>query len=218
MARFNRKDLKKKIQLEIKKLMDEDALFMTRDIPGDYDSDVTTFKTSRADDLSALYPFGDDHDDHECADCAEKRRKHSYPYNTDVHTKKHGMHENCGCGGSDHDDESMYVTPIGDFSDLDDTNITPSQAFSAGLVADDQHHKSSSYMARPQLYKIAKYAVELLDMVEENEQLDDWQESKIAQISQMMGSVYHSLDYDEMQHHDNLDIDDLIGMIRSDNI
>jgi hypothetical protein len=88
---------------------------------------------------------------------------------------------------------------------------------------DHDDHRHSSYMARPQLYKIAKYAVELLDMVDENEELQDWQESKIAQISQMIGSVYHSLDYDEMQHHDSLDIDDLIGMnligmIRSDNI
>ena len=112
----------------------------------------------------------------------------------------------------------MHASPHGNFSELEDMDMPPNQSLAIALVDDDQHHKSSSYMARPQLYKIAKYAVELLDMVEENEQLDDWQESKIAQISQMIGSVYHSLDYDEMQHHDNLDVDDLIGMIRTGNI
>ena len=84
---------------------------------------------------------------------------------------------------------------------------------------DHDYHKHSSYMARPQLYKIAKYASKLLDMVDENEQLDDWQESKIAQISQMIGSVYHSLDYDEeYDDHDELDVHDLMGMIRTGNL
>jgi hypothetical protein len=64
-------------------------------------------------------------------------------------------------------------------------------------------HKHSSYMARPQLYKISKYASKLLDMVDEHEELEDWQESKIAQIAQMIGSVYHSLDYDEEYEEDD---------------
>ena len=40
-------------------------------------------------------------------------------------------------------------------------------------------------------------------MVDEHEELEDWQESKIAQISQMIGSVYHSLDYDEEYEEDD---------------
>ena len=59
---------------------------------------------------------------------------------------------------------------------------------------DDDHH-SSSYMARPQLAKIAKYAHSLLSMIEEGEQIQDWQESKIAQMAQMIGDVYHSIEY-----------------------
>ena len=39
-------------------------------------------------------------------------------------------------------------------------------------------------------------------MVDEREELEDWQESKIAQIAQMIGSVYHSLDYDEEYDED----------------
>ena len=91
--------------------------------------------------------------------------------------------------------------------------------FSHDVDFDHDDHKHSSYMARPQLYKIAKYASKLLDMVDENEQLDDWQESKIAQISQMIGSVYHSLDYDEEHDdYDDLDMHDLLGMISTGNI
>tara|TARA_Y100001938_G_C7865809_1_gene317851 strand:- start:65 stop:607 length:543 start_codon:yes stop_codon:yes gene_type:complete len=80
----------------------------------------------------------------------------------------------------------------------------------------DIHHKGSSYMARPQLRKIATYASKLFDMVEEGEQLEDWQESKIAQMSQMIGDVYHSIEYHE--EGEDLDVNDIIGMIRTGNI
>ena len=47
----------------------------------------------------------------------------------------------------------------GDFSNLDETNITHDEAFSAGCsVCGDKSsscdHKESSYMVKPQLYKI----------------------------------------------------------------
>lgn len=85
---------------------------------------------------------------------------------------------------------------------------------------DNKHHKSSSYMARPQLAKIAKYASHLLDMIDEDEELEDWQESKIAQISLMMGDVYHSQEYKEEynDHSHDLEMNDLMGMISIDNI
>ena len=79
-------------------------------------------------------------------------------------------------------------------------------------------------MAKPQLSKIARYAQKLHDMIEDGEALQDWQESKIAQMSQMIGDVYHSLDYDhnyddhDDYHEDELDIHDLIGMISTGNI
>ena len=66
-------------------------------------------------------------------------------------------------------------------------------------------------MARPQLRKISKYASKIFDMVEEGEQLEDWQESKIAQMSQMIGDVYHSIEYDE--EGEDLEVNDIIGMM-----
>ena len=54
-------------------------------------------------------------------------------------------------------------------------------------------------MARSDLYKIAKYAVELHDMlkgVSEAEGIEGWQQSKITKAADYIGSVYHSMDYE----------------------
>lgn len=54
-------------------------------------------------------------------------------------------------------------------------------------------------MARADLYKIAKYAIKLHDMlksVSEAEGIDGWKQSKITKAADYMGSVYHSMDYD----------------------
>ena len=50
--------------------------------------------------------------------------------------------------------------------------------------------------AKPDLYKVAKYAKKLLHMIPDGYELDDWQRHKIAQISDDISEVYHSLDYD----------------------
>ena len=126
MRNLNRRQLQRLIKLEIKQLMDEDALFRDYDVPGD----------------------DDNYED--------------YSLKT--------MNTDCGCG----------TCPVCNDKEYEDH---------------DRHHKS--YMAKPQLRKIAKYASKLFDMVEEGEQLEDWQESKIAQMAQMIGDVYHSIEYDE---------------------
>lgn len=59
---------------------------------------------------------------------------------------------------------------------------------------DDKHDKKS-YMAKPQLSKIARYAQSLHDMIPDGMELDDWQESHIAQLADDIGEVYHSLEY-----------------------
>ena len=54
-------------------------------------------------------------------------------------------------------------------------------------------------MARADLYKIAKYAIKLHDMlktVSEAEGIQGWQQSKITKAADYMGSVYHAMDYD----------------------
>ena len=61
--------------------------------------------------------------------------------------------------------------------------------------------KKSSYMARPQLHRIAKYASELLQMIGNGQEVDDWIESYIAQSEQMMSAVYGKLEYKNSESH-----------------
>jgi hypothetical protein len=66
----------------------------------------------------------------------------------------------------------------------------------AGVV--DQDHEVQ--MARADLYKIAKYAIKLHEMlknVTEAEGLEGWQQAKITKAADYIGSVYHSLEYDQ---------------------
>ena len=54
-------------------------------------------------------------------------------------------------------------------------------------------------MARADLYKLAKYAIKLHDMlksVSEAEGLEGWVQSKITKSADMIGSVYHHMDYE----------------------
>ena len=59
----------------------------------------------------------------------------------------------------------------------------------------EKHHKSSSYMAKPQLEQISDYAKKLHDMICHGEQIDDWMESHIAQMQDDIEEVYHALYY-----------------------
>jgi hypothetical protein len=54
-------------------------------------------------------------------------------------------------------------------------------------------------MARAELYKVAKYAIKLHDMlkgVSEQEGLEGWVQAKITKAADYMASVYHHMDYE----------------------
>ena len=74
-------------------------------------------------------------------------------------------------------------------------------AVSEGLadMADMTERDHEVQMARAELYKIAKYALKLHDMlkgVSEAEGIEGWMQSKITKAADYMGSVYHTMDYD----------------------
>jgi hypothetical protein len=52
-------------------------------------------------------------------------------------------------------------------------------------------------MARADLYKLAKYSVKLIDMIDENDELEGWVQAKITKASDYISSVYHKMDYDK---------------------
>ena len=57
-------------------------------------------------------------------------------------------------------------------------------------------HDDEGRMAKSQLYKIAKYAMEVHDNLGDDDQLEGWVQSKIATMSSMMGAVKHYLEYE----------------------
>lgn len=78
---------------------------------------------------------------------------------------------------------------------------TMSKAMKEGLadLAGKAEMDHEVQMARADLYKIAKYAIKLHDMlksVSEAEGLEGWQQAKITKAADYIGSVYHNLEYD----------------------
>jgi len=71
-----------------------------------------------------------------------------------------------------------------------------------------------SYMAKQQLFVIATMAYKMWEMLDDNAQLEDWMESKIAQCEQSVSSVVKAYLYDEFDSElkgmDTLNYDDLV--------
>ena len=68
-----------------------------------------------------------------------------------------------------------------------------------GELADAAERDHEVQMARSDLYKLAKYAIKLHDMlksVSEAEGIEGWQQAKITKAADYISSVYHALDYD----------------------
>lgn len=74
--------------------------------------------------------------------------------------------------------------------------------------------EQGSYMAKQQLFTIATLAYKMWEMMEDGEQLEDWQESKIAQAEMGVVSVVKSYMYDEVEDKvtgtDQLDFSELV--------
>jgi len=65
---------------------------------------------------------------------------------------------------------------------------------------DDDHHDEhykGAYMAKSQLYKVAKYAEKLYQMIPDGYDLEDWMRSKLSEIADDISDVYHALDHDK---------------------
>jgi hypothetical protein len=81
-----------------------------------------------------------------------------------------------------------------------------------------ENEGKGSYMAKQQLFVIAKMAEKMWESLEENqdEVLEDWMESKIAQAEQSISSVVKAYMYDELKDDEEiggmnkLGFDDLI--------
>jgi hypothetical protein len=71
-----------------------------------------------------------------------------------------------------------------------------------GELADAAERDHEVQMARADLYKLAKYAIKLHNMlkgISEAEGLEGWVQAKITKAAADIGSVYHHLDYQESE-------------------
>jgi len=115
-----------------------------------------------------------------------------------MYEKETSLNEgDCGCGGSSNDNGSDYL--IDTMGMIGDALGTLTHAGYDVDATKGGHRSHNNYMAKPSLYKVAKYAKKLLEMIPDGYELDDWQRTKIAQISDDISEVYHSLDYDKFE-------------------
>jgi hypothetical protein len=74
--------------------------------------------------------------------------------------------------------------------------------------------KDGNYMSKQQLFLIATMAYKMWENLPDDEQLDDWMESKIAQCEQSISSVVKAYMYDEvddaMKGMGGLNFDDIV--------
>ena len=79
------------------------------------------------------------------------------------------------------------------------TNIKSVKALEEDSVEEDHHENPNddSDMAKSQLYAIAKYAIELLQMIKDGDPLDAWVQAKITKAADYVDAVQHYLEGEE---------------------
>ena len=86
-------------------------------------------------------------------------------------------------------------------NDISKINRTLKQ-IAEGQLGDMAHRAEQDHevqMARADLYKLAKYAIKLHEMlknVSEAQGLEGWQQAKITKAADYLSSVYHNMDYE----------------------
>ena len=176
--KLKRSTIRDLIIQEINK-MKEDSLRMSYDDPGrqNYYKSMDNRKKSCSECGSSMYE-----NESVCEQCGNMYEDNS-------------LNEGgCGCGGSSNNRTDNSIDTMYDLFDVG--------AKSTQISFNDAHSheiKSNNYMAKPSLYKVAKYAQKMLEMIPDGYELDDWQRTKIAQISDDISEVYHSLDYDKFE-------------------
>ncbi len=61
-------------------------------------------------------------------------------------------------------------------------------------------------MAKRQLQRINEYSEELMNMLDDNEQLEAWVQSKITKASDYIATVKHYLEYEMEKNNPNMDL------------
>jgi len=65
------------------------------------------------------------------------------------------------------------------------------------------------WMAKSELYKLSKYAIQLHGMIQDNENLEPWVQSKITKAADYISTVKHYMEYIEMSDGQPEVVDDM---------
>ena len=105
------------------------------------------------------------------------------------------INEACGCSASGNDQNYNFIPDSMEGQTLFDKISDIAHDTLEDVGYSDKHHKSGAYMSKSQLYKIQKYARQLYEMIPDNYDLEDWMRSKISEMSDDIGEVYHAIDH-----------------------
>ena len=92
--------------------------------------------------------------------------------------------------------ESMGIDGRNAFSQFADMVGQEQQGYDNTVHGQDPELDYEGYMTKSQLFKIGEYALKMHDMIEDGENLPEWMQSKVAQMAQSIGDVFHALNYD----------------------
>jgi len=197
MSSLTNSKLRRMIMQELAKMVGEDALVA----PGGRDSyrDTGYLPHARTPHNLSLSKHSDSYDDFGGGEEGTCEQCGGMTYEGDCMECGYAAGKmleegDCGCGGSDADDGSDYSTDT--MGMIGDALGTLTHAGYDVDATKGGHRSHNNYMAKPSLYKVAKYAQKLLHMIPDGYELDDWQRTKIAQLADDISEVYHSLDYD----------------------
>ena len=114
----------------------------------------------------------------------------------DIINKAKESYEDAKTAGADTGDEMEKEDAI----DSTPTNEACGDLAPPTLDIDPTHshedHEGS--MAKRQMFKTAEYAAIIFDMLDDNEELPAWIQSKLTKIADYIGAVKHYLEYDEV--------------------
>lgn len=103
---------------------------------------------------------------------------------------------------SKHDDpgrQMVYTSCSEDDDSSSDEELKEGSCSDEDVKIGNHKHYKGSYMAKSHLYKVNKYAEKLYHMIPDGHNLEDWMRTKIAQIADDIGEVYHALDHDKFE-------------------
>jgi hypothetical protein len=82
--------------------------------------------------------------------------------------------------------------------------MMPEDEMTDGETPKDPHGYEGR-MVKQNLWKMAEYAKEMYDLIEDDDDLEPWVEEKIAVASFMMDSVGHYIQYEKHRSHEDME-------------